>query len=427
MPDAEPASEERKLATVLFADLVGSTALADEEDPERTRLVLNRFYDAMTEEIERCGGTVEKFVGDAVMAAFGAPAALEDHAERALHAALAMERRLTELFGDQLALRIGVNTGDVVVGRPREGSSFVTGDAVNVAARLEQAAAPGEILAGGRTVTAAAGRVRVRRPGDHRGQGEAGRDRRSASRARAHPHAATRRPRPCHRSLSVATPSSRSSRTDTAARRCRTRAPPGGHPGRCRGGQDPPHARDLELAEQQAPEPIRRTGRTLSYGQGTTYWPLAEVLKEHFGIAESDPPEAVAAALADRPYLGLTLGLTLDEELHPLVARERLHDAWVEFLGELVRERPVVLLVEDMHWAEDDLCDLLDTLVAQVQGPLARPGHCSPRDARPPPGLGRRVAAHLGHAPRGAARHRYRSPGAPSYSGPRFRIRSATW
>ena len=107
-------AEERKLATVLFADLVGSTGLADSQDPERTRVLLDRFYDAMAAEIEHAGGTVEKFVGDAVMAAFGAPAALEDHAERALHAALAMQRRLRELFGDRLALRIGVNTGEVV-------------------------------------------------------------------------------------------------------------------------------------------------------------------------------------------------------------------------------------------------------------------------------------------------------------------------
>src|SRR5919201_5398000 len=145
--EARPSTEERKLATVLFADLVGSTELG-EQDPERTRALLDRFYDAMAAEVTGAGGTVEKFAGDAVMAAFGAPAAQEDHAERALHASLSMVRKLDELFGDRLALRIGVNTGDVVVGRPREGSSFVTGDAVNVAARLEQAAAPGDILVG---------------------------------------------------------------------------------------------------------------------------------------------------------------------------------------------------------------------------------------------------------------------------------------
>ena len=95
-------ASERKLATVLFADLVGSTALGEQQDPERTRLVLERFYDAMSEEIGRAGGTVEKFAGDAVMAVFGAPEAHEDHAERALHAALAMRRRLEERFDGQL-------------------------------------------------------------------------------------------------------------------------------------------------------------------------------------------------------------------------------------------------------------------------------------------------------------------------------------
>ena len=126
--------------------------------------MLDRFYDAMAAEIERAGGTVEKFIGDAVMAVFGAPAAHEDDAERALHVALGMQRRLGELFGQRLALRIGLNTGDVVVGRAREGSSFVTGDAVNVCARLEQAAAPGEILAGDRTVAAARGAFEFAEP-----------------------------------------------------------------------------------------------------------------------------------------------------------------------------------------------------------------------------------------------------------------------
>src|SRR6185312_4595142 len=140
--------------------------------PERTRALLERFYDAMAAEIEAAGGTVEKFAGDAVMAAFGAPVSHEDDAERALHAALSMQRRLNELFEGELALRIGVNTGEVVVGRPREGSSFVTGDAVNVAARLEVAAPPGQVLAGERTVAAARGAFEFGEPTTVRAKGK---------------------------------------------------------------------------------------------------------------------------------------------------------------------------------------------------------------------------------------------------------------
>src|SRR3972149_11757436 len=118
-PAATPAAQERKLATMLFADLVGSTALASDRDAEHTRLFLDRFYGGMAAEIRGVGGTLEKFAGDAVMAVFGVPTAYEDHAERALHAALSMQRRLRELFGEQLGLRLGVNTGGVVLGRPR--------------------------------------------------------------------------------------------------------------------------------------------------------------------------------------------------------------------------------------------------------------------------------------------------------------------
>jgi class 3 adenylate cyclase len=362
-------AEERKLATVLFADLVGSTALADDQDPERTRQILNHFYDAMADEVERCGGTVEKFAGDAVMAAFGAPAALEDHAERALHAAIAMQRRLTELFSGRLTVRIGINTGEVVVGRPREGGSFVSGDAVNVGARLEQAAAPGEILAGERTVAASRGAFEFGDPATIEAKGKPG-----GITARPVLRALTlMRPRGVRglpsvfvgRGAEFAQLTERYERVVTE-----------GEPhlvsifGDAGVGKTRLTREIWSWLSTQSPEPLRRTGRTLSYGQGTTYWPMGEVLKEHFGITESDTPEAVGARLADRPYLGLTLGLAVAEGLHPLVVRERLHDAWVAFVGELVQDRPLVLLIEDLHWAEDDLCDLVDTLVAQVSGPL---------------------------------------------------------
>ena len=135
----------------------------------------------MREEIELTGGTVEKFAGDAVMAVFGAPAALEDHAERALHAALAMQLRLRELFDGRLEMRIGVNTGDVVVGAPSTSSAWVAGDAVNVADRLQKAAEPGEVLVGERTAAAAAGAFEL---GDRRSVEAKGQARRRRGRAR---------------------------------------------------------------------------------------------------------------------------------------------------------------------------------------------------------------------------------------------------
>ena len=365
---SEPA-EERKVATVLFADLVGSTALASEQDPERTRALLDRFYDAMAKEIEQAGGTVEKFVGDAVLAAFGAPAALEDHAERALHAALGMQRRLRELFGEGLGLRIGVNTGEVVVGRPREGSSFVTGDAVNVGARLEQAAGPGEILVGERTAAAVRGAFELAEPVTVEAKGKP----EGVPAQRLVRALSLMRPRGVGglRTVFVGR-DAELGQLQESYRRCVAEGRPqlvvivgDAGVGKTR------LVRELWawLAEQE-PQPLQRTGRCLSYGHGTTYWPLAEVLREHFELQEDDGPDVALERFGRFRYLGLTLGLDVAEGLHPLAARERLHDSWAELLHELAAERPTVLLIEDVHWAEDDLLDLIDSLAAQVDGPL---------------------------------------------------------
>src|SRR5438552_12270752 len=137
----EPARESRKVVTVLFCDLVGSTALGESTDPEALRARMRQYFDDLRRIIERHGGTVEKFVGDAVMAVFGIPVAHEDDALRAVRAASEMREAIAT---HSLEARIGVNTGEVVVGG--EGETLVTGDAVNVAARLEQAAHPGEAL-----------------------------------------------------------------------------------------------------------------------------------------------------------------------------------------------------------------------------------------------------------------------------------------
>jgi class 3 adenylate cyclase len=363
------AAAERKLATVLFADLVGSTELAGERDPERVRAILDRFYDAMAAEVERAEGTVEKFAGDAVMAAFGVPVAHEDDAERALHVALGMQRQMAELFGGRLGLRIGVNTGDVVAGRPREGSSFVTGDAVNVCARLEQAAAPGEILVGERTLAAARGAFEFTEPTRIEAKGKPGgvvcsKLVRALSLMRS-------------RGLSGLPPVFVGRGGELAElQQAYGHVAAGGGPRLVTVVGDAGVGKTRLVREfwrwlgGQSPQPLLRSGRCLSYGHGITYWALGEVLKEHFGILDSDPPEVVAERVAGREGLGFTLGLAPPEGMHPLTVRDRLQTSWVSLLQELTSERPATVLVEDLHWAGDELCDLLAMLAERVAGPL---------------------------------------------------------
>ena len=362
-------AEERKLATVLFADLVGSTEFSADQDPERLRALLDRFYDAMAAEVEGAGGTVEKFIGDAVMAAFGAPVAHEDDAERALHVALGMQRRMGELFGGRLALRIGVNTGEVVAGQPREGSSFVTGDAVNVCARLEQAAAPGEILVGERTVAAARGAFEFAEPATVQAKGKPGG---VVCRKLVRALSLTR-----PRGLGGLPPAFVGRGSELAElRQAYRRVAASGRPilvsvlGEAGVGKTRLVREFWRWLGEDPQQPLLRSGRCLSYGHGITYWPLGEVLKEHLGILESDSPEVVAERVSGRDGLGFTLGLAPPEGMHPLTVRDRLRTSWVGFLRELTSERPAAVLVEDLHWADGELCDLLQMLAERVPGPL---------------------------------------------------------
>ena len=379
------AGEERKLVTVLFADLVGSTAYAGDRDPERVRAQLEPFYGAMREEIELTGGTVEKFAGDAVMAVFGAPAAFEDHAERALHAALGMQQRMGGLFGGELELRVGVNTGDVVVGAAYEGGSFVTGDAVNVADRLQKAAQPGEVLVGERTAAAAAGAFEFGEPRTVDAKGKPG----GVEGVPVERVLRTIRPRGVAGLRRVFV--GRDGELDllrATYRRAATGAEPHlvtlvGEPGV---GKSRLVRELLAALANEAPAPIVRTGRCLAYGDGITYWALGEIVREQLGLREGASAEELERGLEGREILGLSLGLDVAPELHPLDAREQLHAAAVRFVEEIALECPTVLLVEDIHWAEPDLLDLLERIVSDARAPLvvlatARPDMLEARPA----------------------------------------------
>jgi class 3 adenylate cyclase/predicted ATPase len=347
-------TEERKLATVLFADLVGSTEMAGAQGAERTRAVLNRFYDAMAGEIAEAGGKIEKFIGDAVVAAFGAPVAQEDHAIRALHAALSMQRTLEEMFGHGLRLRIGVNTGDVVVGEPRVGSSFVTGDAVNVTARLEQAAKPGEILVGDRTVSAARNAFEFGPATMIEAKGKEGgvTCRRLLRAAASGPEVSAPVGRFVGREQEL-----------QALRKAYRRAFEMERPVLVSILGEPGIGKSTLVREfrrwlgTQSPTPVERAGRCRSFGQASAYSPLGDVVRAHQDLAER------------WPILGIALGQPAPPDLHPLEVVQRLHAAWVELLDELAAAGPVVVLVEDLHWAEPELLELLRAS-GRARGPL---------------------------------------------------------
>ncbi len=366
---------ERKLATILFADLVGSTELGASLDPEYARDLLERFYDAMEAEIALGGGTIEKFIGDAVVAVFGAPAAQEDHAERAFQVALWMQERLQELFRGRLSLRIGVNSGEVAVGRPREGSSFATGDAVNVAARLEQAAEPGHVLVGERTASIVGGAFELGEPRTVEAKGkEGGVACRELRRMRA-----PRRPRAGHgpEAIFVGRKQELEWLEDMLAR-----TETDGHPrlamvvGEAGMGKT---TLVREFRERLPGGTAFRLGRCLSYGRSVTYSALADVLRQELGLRQEDSADDVLERLAGREILGLTLGLDVAGDLEPRAALLRLQDEWVRLISQLGAEGPAVLIIEDLHWAAEPLIEVLERVLSDAQGPVlvlatTRPG-----------------------------------------------------
>jgi class 3 adenylate cyclase/tetratricopeptide (TPR) repeat protein len=351
---------ERKLATVLFVDLVESTGFLADQDPEIVRRRVTTFFDGVSDCIEAYGGTVEKFAGDAVMAAFGIPQAHEDDAERAVRAGLGILEHVGEL---RLEARVGIESGEVVV--DERDSTFATGEAVNVAARLQQAAAPGEILIGEAARRLTQGRIEA----DEVGPLELRGFRNPIPAFRAIATLDGQPPLPTISAPFVGRESELDLLHNTIARTIRDRRP---HVFTVYGEPGVGKSRLIREFLAGVEGTTILSGRALPYGEGITYWPLAEMVKAAAGITDDDPMETAREKLIEccgdeaiAELLGLASGVmeAVDSE------RGQPEIAWAarEFVDELADVQPLVLVFEDIHWAEEPLLELIDHLAQWVR------------------------------------------------------------
>jgi class 3 adenylate cyclase/tetratricopeptide (TPR) repeat protein len=364
-PDVVP--ELRRSVSIIFADLVGSTMLGESLDAEALRYVTGRYFETMQAAVEGHEGTVEKFIGDAVVALFGVPRVREDDALRAVRAAADMRASLRILndelrrdLGVTLEIRIGVNTGEVIVGKSRAGGSSATGDAVNVAARLEQVAGPGEVLIGDSTYRLVRDEVNAEPVEPMKLKGKAGAI--AAWRlVDVTGSAGTARGGPANlfvgRDLQLRL-------LDDAFRRV---------VGECTcllvtilGVAGMGKSRLSEEFAATVTAATVLTGRCLSYGQGATYWPLREAVLGAVGLTGDEPADAAAAAFAsaigDIPdtvnvVTRLAALAGFDRET---AMPEDVPWAVRVFLEQLARRQPVLLVVDDLHWAQPGLLDVLE-------------------------------------------------------------------
>jgi class 3 adenylate cyclase len=382
------AREERKVVTALFVDLVGFTGRAERLDPEDVRALLSPYYARLRAELERYGGTVEKFIGDAVMALFGAPVAHEDDPERAVRAALAVRDAVADLNDADAALglqvRIGVATGEALVAlgaRPEQGEGMAAGDVVNTAARLQAAAPVDGILVGAATYRATRHVIeyRDREPVEAKGKSE---------------------PVPVWEALGtrgrfgigveerLRTPLVGRARETAfladALQRCRTDGQPQlvtlvGVPGI---GKSRLVSELMAIVDADPDLIWWRQGRSLPYGEGLSYWALGEIVKAQAGILESDSVDDAAAKVAAmvgeaipdaeeaawveghvRPLVGLDIGAGAGGD-----RRTEAFSAWRQLLESLAEQRPLVLVFDDLHWADDGLLDFIDHLADWASG-----------------------------------------------------------
>jgi class 3 adenylate cyclase/tetratricopeptide (TPR) repeat protein len=391
VPPPRPAPvAERRTTSVLFADLVGFTSSSEARDPEETREFLTHYFQTCRTVLERYGGTVEKFIGDAVMAVWGVPVAHEDDAERAVRAALdlvvAVAALGSEAGGGDVAVRVGVVTGEVAVTLGAEGEGMVAGDAVNTAARVQSAAGPGEVWVDEATRGITAAAITFASTGMHELKGKA---------------------EPVHlfRAGQVVAARGGAQRVDGLA------APFTGRDRDFRLVKELFHATldesrarlvsvvgDAGLGksrlvwefEKYADGVTQLTrwhrGRCISYGEGVAFWAFAEMIRGRVGALEGDEPHVVAERLREsleqfvpeaeerdylRPRVSTLLGVPDPAIPAGGFSRADLFAAWRTLLERLsAGDHIVVLVIEDLQWADDGLLDFLEHLLETVRVPL---------------------------------------------------------
>jgi class 3 adenylate cyclase/tetratricopeptide (TPR) repeat protein len=379
--EAVPSREERKIITVLFADLVGFTSRAELMDPEDVRAMLSPYYSRLRSELERFGGTVEKFIGDAVMALFGAPVAHEDDPERAVRAALAIRDWVLEQ-DEKLQLRIAVSTGEALISlgaRPTEGEGMASGDVVNTTARLQSAAPVNGILVGEQTYRATRHVIDYREAAAVQAKGK----------AEPVPVWEAIEPRSrlgidmmqAERTPLVGRENELDALSGALNRAKRERSPQlvtlVGEPGI---GKSRLIYELRQTIERGGELTFWRQGRSLPYGDGVAFWALSEMIKAQAGILEGDDTErvkeklrrAVTALVEDEGDAEWVLG-----HMRPLIGLTALEGpdntterfaAWRRFFESMAERNPMVMVFEDAHWANEELLDFIDHLVDWATG-----------------------------------------------------------
>ena len=375
------AREERKVVTVLFCDLVGSTARADQADPEDVRAFLSTYHERVRAELERFGGTVEKFIGDAVMALFGAPLAHEDDAERAVRAALAIRDWATD--EQTLEVRIGITTGEALVSldaAPSRGEAMASGDVVNTAARIQTSAPANGVLVDRTTYRATRDVIRFEERDAIEAKGKAdavqvweaveARSRLGVDVVRTAGTELVGRTR----ELDIL--------RDALARVREDRQPQlvslVGVPGI---GKSRLVYELLRVVEDDPQIIFWRQGRSLPYGEGISYWALAEIVKAHAGILDTDAAPAAEAKLYDAVsgVVDETESAWVQTNLRPLIGlgdelelggdrRAEAFAAWRRLFEAMAERSPLVLVFEDLQWADEGMLDFVDHLVEWAGG-----------------------------------------------------------